>query len=127
VADLTYIKLREEFIYLAIIMDVHTRVIRGWSVGRSLGVELTLGALEQALLKGRPEIHHLDQGLQYAAADYVSCLSQVGSQISRARRTKRLCRASDPNYQRRRSCAGATIETWKMRGTRSAVSLMMSI
>ena len=84
VADLTYIKLREEFIYLAIIMDDHTRVIRGWSLGRSLGVELTLGALEQALLKGRPEIHHSDQGLQYAAADYVSRLSQVGSQISMA-------------------------------------------
>ena len=84
VADLTYIKLREEFIYLAIIMDVYTRVIRGWSLGRSLGVELTLGALEQALLKGRPEIHHSDQGLQYAAADYVGRLSQVETQISMA-------------------------------------------
>lgn len=84
VADLTYIKLREEFIYLAIIMDVFTRAIRGWSLGRGLGVELTLGALEQALLKGLPEIHHSDQGLQYAAADYVDRLSQVGSRISMA-------------------------------------------
>jgi transposase InsO family protein len=84
VADITYIKLREEFIYLAIIMDVFTRAIRGWSLGRGLGVELTLGALEQALLKGAPEIHHSDQGLQYAAAEYVVRLSEVRSQISMA-------------------------------------------
>jgi transposase InsO family protein len=76
--------LREEFIYLAIIMDVFTRAIRGWSLGRGLGIELTLGALEQALLKGAPEIHHSDQGLQYAAAEYVARLSEVRSKVSMA-------------------------------------------
>ena len=64
VSDITYIHLREEFIYLAMIMDVFTRVIRGWQLGTGLGVELTLGALERALRQGRPEIHHSDQGLQ---------------------------------------------------------------
>jgi putative transposase len=55
VADLTYIKLREDIIYLAIIMDVHTRIIRVWSLGQSFGAGMTLGALEQALRKGSRE------------------------------------------------------------------------
>ncbi len=64
VSDITYIRLREEFGYLAVIMDVFTRITRGWQLGFGLGVELTLGALELALSKGAPEIHHSDQGLQ---------------------------------------------------------------
>jgi putative transposase len=84
VSDITYIRLREEFIYLAVIMDVFTRIMRGWELGPGLGVELTLGALELALTKGRPEIHHSDQGLQYAATDYTARLQSVGAQISMA-------------------------------------------
>lgn len=84
VSDITYVRLREEFIYLAVIMDVFTRIMRGWQLGLGLGVELTLGALELALTKGRPEIHHSDQGLQYAAIDYTACLQSVGAQISMA-------------------------------------------
>jgi transposase InsO family protein len=84
VSDITYIRLREEFIYLAVIMDVFTRIIRGWHLGLGLGVELTLGALEQALCKGAPEIHHSDQGLQYAATDYTAHLLECGAQISMA-------------------------------------------
>lgn len=84
VSDITYIRLREEFIYLAVIMDVFTRIMRGWQLGLGLGVELTLGALELALTKGRPEIHHSDQGLQYAALDYTARLQSVGAQISMA-------------------------------------------
>lgn len=84
VSDITYIRLREEFIYLAMIMDVFTRIIRGWQLGYGLGVELTLGALEQAFAKAVPEIHHSDQGLQYAATDYTNRLQQAGVQISMA-------------------------------------------
>lgn len=84
VSDITYIRLREEFIYLAVIMDVFTRIMRGWRLGLGLGVELTLGALELALTKGRPEIHHSDQGLQYAATDYTARLQIVGARISMA-------------------------------------------
>ena len=84
VSDITYIRLREEFIYLAVIMDVFTRIMRGWQLGLGLGVELTLGALELALDKGTPEIHHSDQGLQYAATDYTVRLQSVGAQISMA-------------------------------------------
>ena len=71
VSDITYIHLRREFVYLAVIMDVFTRSIRGWHLARSLDQELTLTALNRALGTGRvPEIHHSDQGVQYAATAY---------------------------------------------------------
>jgi len=77
--------LREEFIYLAVIMDVFTRIMRGWRLGLGLGVELTLGAAGNwRSVKSTPEIHHSDQGLQYAATDYTARLQSVGAQISMA-------------------------------------------
>jgi putative transposase len=67
VADITYIRLRKEFIYLAVLMDVFTRAIRGWHLDRSLDQSLTQEALCKALETHCPEIHHSDQGVQYAA------------------------------------------------------------
>lgn len=84
VADITYVRLQREFVYLAVIMDVFTRCIRGWHLGRSLSQELTLVALEQALAHQPPEIHHSDQGVQYAAIAYVQLLEATGVQISMA-------------------------------------------
>jgi putative transposase len=84
VSDITYIRLRCEFVYLAVIMDVFTRCIRGWHLGRSLDQVLTLRALDRALAEGTPEIHHSDQGIQYAATVYVQRLEAVGAQISMA-------------------------------------------
>ena len=84
VADITYIRLRREFVYLAVIMDVFTRFIRGWHLGRSLEQELTLAALDKALRGRSPEIHHSDQGVQYAATDYVRRLEGCGAAISMA-------------------------------------------
>jgi len=84
VCDITYIRLREEFMYLAVVMDVFTRCIRGWHLGRSLDQGLTLRALEQAMLNHTPEIHHSDQGVQYAAIAYTAPLQEVGVQISMA-------------------------------------------
>ena len=84
VSDITYIRLREDFVYLAVLMDVFTRCIRGWYLGRSLDQSLTLRALEQALAHHTPEIHHSDQGVQYAAIAYTSRLQQAGVQISMA-------------------------------------------
>ena len=84
VSDITYIRMREEFIYLAIIMDVYTRAIRGWRLASGLDVSLTLGALDKALGQGRPQIHHSDQGLQYAAGAYTDRLTDVGARISMA-------------------------------------------
>jgi transposase InsO family protein len=84
VCDLTYIKVRHEFVYLAVLMDVYTRCIRGWHLGRALDANLTLTALERALRTGRPAIHHSDQGVQYAAQAYVARLAAAGVQISMA-------------------------------------------
>jgi transposase InsO family protein len=84
VADITYIKLRKEFVYLAVLMDVFTRCIRGWHLGRSLEQELTLTALKMAFERGRPEIHHSDQGVQYAATAYVEMLKAGEVKISMA-------------------------------------------
>lgn len=84
VADITYIRLKHGFVYLAILMDVFTRAIRGWHLDRSLDQNLTLTALQKALQSHCPEIHHSDQGLQYAATDYTDLLKQHDIQISMA-------------------------------------------
>jgi putative transposase len=85
VADITYVRLQAEFVYLAVLMDVYTRAIRGWELSRHLDQALTLSALERALARGHvPGIHHSDQGVQYAATAYVARLEQVGAQISMA-------------------------------------------
>ena len=85
VSDITYIRLRYAFVYLAVIMDVFTRGIRGWHLGRGLDHSLTLTALQRALIKHpAPEIHHSDQGVQYAATAYTRTLQDVNVQISMA-------------------------------------------
>lgn len=84
VADITYVRLHREFVYLAVVMDVFTRSIRGWQLGRSLDQGLTLAALERALMIGTPEVHHSDQGVQYAAAVYVARLQGLGVKLSMA-------------------------------------------
>ena len=84
VADITYIRLHREFVYLAILMDVFTRTIRGWHLGRDLDQGLTLAALERALLVAVPEVHHSDQGVQYAATIYVQRLQNLNVNLSMA-------------------------------------------
>ena len=84
VADITYIRLRGEFVFLAVIMDVFTRSIRGWHLGRDLDADLTLTALKRALEHHTPEIHHSDQGVQYAMSLYVETLQAAGVRISMA-------------------------------------------
>jgi putative transposase len=84
VADITYIRLHRDFVYLAVLMDVFTRVIRGWQLSRSIDQGLTLAALERALATATPEIHHSDQGVQYAATLYVQRLHGLGVTLSMA-------------------------------------------
>lgn len=84
VADITYIRLQKEFIYLAVLMDVFPRSIRGWHLSRNLDAGLMLAALERALVVGTPTIHHSDQGVQYAATIYVERLKNLGVQLSMA-------------------------------------------
>ena len=85
VADITYVRLGQGFVYLAVIMDVFTRAIRGWNLSRSLDERLTPTALQKALdAHDAPCIHHSDQGVQYAAAGYTEALQARGVQISMA-------------------------------------------
>ena len=84
VADITYIRLRREFVYLAILMDVFTRSIRGWHLSRGLDQGLTLAALERALVVAVPQVHHSDQGVQYAATAYVERLQKLNVNLSMA-------------------------------------------
>jgi len=84
VCDITYIRLGEGFVYLAIVMDVFTRLIRGWHLHKMLDQELTLVALRMALSDHVPQIHHSDQGVQYAAHDYIDLLKAQEIQISMA-------------------------------------------
>ena len=76
VAEITYVRLREDFVYVAVVMDVFTRRVRGWELGRGLDEGLTLAALKRAMRNGRrPEVHHSDQGVQYAATAYTDLLA----------------------------------------------------
>ena len=84
VADITYIRLRSEFVYLAVLMDVFTRCLRGWHLGRNLDQGLTLAALERALVVATPKVHHSDQGVQYAATAYVERLQKLNVTLSMA-------------------------------------------
>lgn len=84
VADITYVRLSSGFVYLAVVMDVFTRMIRGWELGDSLEGSLTLTALNRALRRRTPQIHHSDQGVQYASLAYVERLKSKGVKISMA-------------------------------------------
>ena len=83
-ADITYVQLPRGFAYLAILLDLFTRGLRGWHLGRMLSTELALTALQKALRQGTPEIHHSDQGVQYAAYGYTAALEQRGVRVSMA-------------------------------------------
>jgi transposase InsO family protein len=85
-ADITYIRLAQRSIYLAVVLDVFTRSLRRWQLGRYLDSDLALSALQMALTKGQPDIHHSDQGVQYAATGYVTRLQAAGIQVSMAAR-----------------------------------------
>jgi len=84
VADITYIRLKRIFVYLAVLMDVFTRSIRGWYLSRSLDQSLTLNALLAALIHRCPTVHHSDQGIHYAFKNYVQVLRDHKVQISMA-------------------------------------------
>jgi transposase InsO family protein len=84
VADIPYVRLQTEFVYLAVLMDVFTRSIGGWHLHRNLDADLTLVALRRALATNTPQIHHSDQGVQYASTAYVNVLQGAGIKISMA-------------------------------------------
>lgn len=89
VADITYIRLRREFIYLAVILDALSRRVIGWALERSLETELAVGALRMALGCRRVTkqlVHHSDRGVQYASREYTDLLKEQQIRLSMSRR-----------------------------------------
>jgi transposase InsO family protein len=88
VADITYVRLRETFLYVAIVMDAYSRRVVGWELAEDLRAELALGALDRALAD-RPIVpgivHHSDRGVQYCCHAYVEKLQAHGFAISMSR------------------------------------------
>ncbi|MBV8807714.1 MAG: IS3 family transposase [Acidobacteriaceae bacterium] len=88
VADITYIRLLTEFVYLAVVLDAFSRRAVGWALGRNLQTSLPLAALENAIRSRQPSpglIHHSDRGTQYASNDYVKRLENIGAVMSMSR------------------------------------------
>ena len=88
-ADITYIRLREEFVFLAVVLDAYSRRVIGWALDRTLEDELTLSALQMALSRrvaGPELVHHSDRGSQYASRDYTGLLRENGIRISMSRK-----------------------------------------
>lgn len=85
VADITYIRLEMEFVYLAVVLDAYSRRVIGWRLDRTLEAELAIAALQMALRLRSPApglVHHSDRGVQYASGDYTQLLKDHGIAIS---------------------------------------------
>ena len=89
VADITYIRLETEFVYLAVVLDAYSRRVIGWALDRTWEDELTLSALQMALKRRVPApglVHHSDRGVQYASQDYTDLLKDHRIDISMSRK-----------------------------------------
>jgi transposase InsO family protein len=88
VADITYIRLQEEFVYLAVVLDAYSRRVVGWALDRTLESRLALAALDRAIAVRQPRpglVHHSDRGTQYACNQYVRRLESIGAVLSMSR------------------------------------------
>jgi transposase InsO family protein len=89
VADITYIRLAAEFVYLAVVLDAYSRRVIGWALDRTLEDDLTIAALRMALRRRSPApglVHHSDRGVQYASHDYTGLLQENKIEISMSRK-----------------------------------------
>ena len=88
IADITYIRLKAEFVYLALILDGFSRKVVGWKLDRTLASRLATEALEMAIATRKPLpglVHHSDRGIQYASGEYVATLKKHGMVSSMSR------------------------------------------
>jgi putative transposase len=88
VADITYVRLQEEFVYLAVVLDAYSRRVIGWALDATLETRLPLAALEAAIAARHPLpglVHHSDRGTQYASNEYVKRLQAIGATLSMSR------------------------------------------
>jgi putative transposase len=88
VADLTYVRVQQEFVYLAVVLDAFSRRVVGWALNRSLRSTVAVDALQQAIDERQPLpglVHHSDRGVQYASEDYINLLRKRGATCSMSR------------------------------------------
>ena len=103
VADITYIRLQTEFVYLAVVLDAWSRKVVGWELGRSLAARLPAAALERAIAERQPPpglVHHSDRGVQYACREYVDLLRGHGIVSSMSRPANPYDNASCESFMR---------------------------
>jgi len=130
VADITYIRLRETFLYLAVILDAFSRKAVGWELGDTLEASLAVAALKRALADRTIEagmVHHSDRGVQYASGDYVALLESHGFLISMSRTGNPYDNAKAESFMKTLKCEEVYVKTYRDReeaqSTRSACTL----
>jgi transposase InsO family protein len=130
VADITYVRLGREFVYLAVVLDVYSRRVVGWSLGRSLHTSLPLTALNRAIASRQPGpdlVHHSDRGTQYASDEVREAIRRSSNvhqhEPSRTALRKRILREFYAHAEKtRRSSAGPT-QAWRSWSRTSKTSL----
>jgi putative transposase len=107
VADITYVRLREAFVFVAVVLDAYSRRVVGWELGEDLRAELALAALDRALADRAIEagiVHHSDRGVQYCSDAYVAKLEAHGFQISMSRTGNPYDNAKAESFMRTLKC-----------------------
>jgi len=132
IADITYIRLETEFVYLAVVLDAYSRRVIGWALDRSLEDDLAIAALKMALRRRAPAeglTHHSDRGVQYASNDYTDLLKAHRVRISMSRSgnpyDNAICESFMKTLNMRR-CTDRNTEIWWKRAPPSSSSLRRS-
>lgn len=116
VADITYIRLRETFLYLAVILDAFSRKVVGWELGETMEAKLVVAALQHALAERsiQPGIaHHSDRGVQYASNEYVELLESHGFMISMSRAGNPYDNAKAESFMKTLKCEEVYLENYR--------------
>lgn len=118
VADITYIRLREAFLYLAVVLDAHSRKAVGWELGDTLEASLAVAALRRAIASRAIQpgiVHHSDRGVQYASTDYVALLQAHGFLISMSRTGNPYDNAKAESFMKTLKCEEVYLQTYRDR------------
>lgn len=118
VADITYIRLREAFLYLAVILDAYSRKAVGWELGDTLEATLAVAALRRALANRAIQpgmVHHSDRGVQYASNDYVALLETNGFLISMSRTGNPYDNAKAESFMKTLKCEEVYMQKYRDR------------
>jgi len=118
VADITYIRLREAFLYLAVVLDAHSRKAVGWELGDTLEASLAVAALRRAIAARAIQpgiVHHSDRGVQYASTDYVALLEAHGFLISMSRTGNPYDNAKAESFMKTLKCEEVYLQTYRDR------------